>query len=110
MPVAQHVDQVESAHSGHMLVDHKTAAVREIPGAKQFSAACVAPNRETSISSENFNESNREIIVKDDHHDPRADNSLCVLIAFACAHIRLQKTGVRRAALIWLNLGGERVD
>jgi hypothetical protein len=73
MPVAQHVDQVEPAHSGHMLVDHKTAAGREIPGAKQLSAACVAANRETLDLKREFQRiANRKIIVKNDHHDPRS--------------------------------------
>jgi hypothetical protein len=73
MPAAQHVDQVEPAHSGHMLVDHKTAAGRKIPGAKQLSAACVATNRETLDLKREFQRiANGKIIVKDDHHDPRS--------------------------------------
>jgi hypothetical protein len=56
-----------------MLVDHKTAAGREIPGAKQLSAACVAANRETLDLKREFQRiANRKIIVKNDHHDPRS--------------------------------------
>ena len=73
MSAAQHVDQVEPAHSGHMLVDHKTAASSEIPGAKQLSAGRVATNRETLDLKREFQRiANRKIIVKDDHHDPRS--------------------------------------
>jgi hypothetical protein len=56
-----------------VLVDHKTAAGREIPRAKQLSAACVATNRETlDLKGEFQRIANRKIIVKDDHHDARS--------------------------------------
>ena len=56
-----------------MLVDHKTAAGREISGPKQLSAACVATNRETlDLKLELQRIADRKIIVKDDHHDPRS--------------------------------------
>ena len=47
MPAAQQVDQIEPVHSGHMLVDDKTATGRHAARVQQLGARCVATDHET---------------------------------------------------------------
>ena len=67
------VNQVEPAHSGHMLVDDKTATGRRVACAQQFGSGRVATDRETLDLEREFQGiANRKIIVQDDHHEPRS--------------------------------------
>ena len=107
MPAAQQVDQVESAHSGHMLVDDKTATVRRIGCIQQFSSRGVATDREAFDLEREFQGiANRKIIIQDDDHESRS-RQFAMRCHGHCPHWRLDKA-VRKqedhgAALIWLN-------
>ena len=102
------VDQIEPAHSGHMLVDDKTATGRQVACAQQLGSRCVATDRETLDLEREFQGiANRKIIVQDDHHEPRS-RQFAVRCHRLCPRWRLheavRKQEDRDAALIWLNL------
>ena len=104
MPAAQQVDQVEPAHSGHMLVDDKTATGRRVAFAQQFGSGRVATDREALDLKREFQGiANRKIIIQDDHHEPRSRQ-----FAMRChchcprwrLHTAVRKQEERGAALI----------
>src|SRR4051812_41674325 len=111
MPAAQQVDQVEPAHSGHMLVDDKTATGSRVACAQQFGSRRVAADREAFDLKREFQGiANRKIIIQDDHYEPRS-RQFATRCHCHCPCWRLykavRKQEDRGAALIWLNLRQE---
>src|SRR6185503_4912720 len=107
MPAAQQLDQIKPAHSGHMLVDDETATVRRVGCIQKLSSRGIATDRETLDLKREFQGiANREVIVQDDHHEPRsrqfAVRSHRLARAGGCTRLSESRKD-RNAALIWLN-------